>query len=247
MKALAPAPTLVEQVHEAILAEIAAGTLAPGARVIQEQIAADLGVSRQPVQQALLLLRNQGLLHEAPGRGLIVAPLDTARSRHMYEIRAVIEGLAARNAAERHAADAAAEGPALIEAGRKAVRSGHIGALIAADMRFHALIYRLSDNPLIPDAMAPHWTWTQRVMGEVMVHDERPRDIWDQHAAILDAVTAGDAARAEKLARQHVTQAADFMLARLAPASAALDAAPAGGRRAARPAPAAPRRTPARR
>jgi len=215
MKALAPAPTLVEQVREAIVAEIASGALAPGARVIQELIAAGLGVSRQPVQQALLLLRKQGLLHDAPGRGLIVAPLDVEQSRHMYEIRAVMEGLAARNAAQRHAADAAAEGPALVEAGRKAVRSGHIPALIAADMAFHALLYRLSANPLIPEAMAPQWAWTKRVMGEVMLHDERPRDIWHQHAAILDAVVAGDAARAERLARQHVTQAGDYMLERL--------------------------------
>ena len=240
MKALAPAPTRVEQVREAILAEIASGALAPGARVIQELIAADLGVSRQPVQQALLLLRKQGLLHEAPGRGLIVAPLDVEQSRHMYEIRAVIEGLAARNAAQRHAAAAAAEGPALIDTGRKAVRSGQIPALIGADMAFHALLYRLSANPLIADAMTPHWAWTQRVMGEVMVHDERPRDIWDQHAAILEAVVAGDALRAEKLARQHVMQAGDFMLARVGPKASTADAGAASAGRARRKTPDAP-------
>jgi DNA-binding GntR family transcriptional regulator len=231
MKALAPAPTLVDQVHRAILAEIAAGKLAPGARVIQEQIAAELGVSRQPVQQALLLLRNQGLLHEAPGRGLIVAPLDVERSRHMYEIRAVMEGLAARRAAELHAAEAARSGPALVEAGRKAVRAGVLGAMIAADMNFHAFVYRLSANPLIADAMAPHWTWTQRVMGEALVHDEQPRDIWDQHEAILDAIIAGDAPRAEDHARQHIVQAAQFMLSRLGGATAAPHGAEPGNRR----------------
>lgn len=74
MKILSVQPNLVEQVHEAILLEISSGKLAPGTRIIQEQIAAELGVSRQPIQQALLLLRNQGLLRDAPGRGLIVAP-----------------------------------------------------------------------------------------------------------------------------------------------------------------------------
>ena len=215
MKPLPAAPTLVEQVHDAILAEITSGTLAPGARVIQEQIAAELGVSRQPVQQALLLLRNQGLLHEAPGRGLIVAPLDVAQSRHRYEIRAVMEGLAARNAAERHAADAAREGPALIARGRDAVRRGHVAKMIAADMAFHDFVYRLSDNPLIGEAMSPQWAWTQRVIGEVLAHDEQPRDIWDQHEAILQAIAAGDAKQAETLARRHIVQAADYMLARL--------------------------------
>ena len=70
MKSLAVQPNLVELVQDAIVAEIASGQLAPGARIIQEQIAKDLGVSRQPVQQALLLLRNLGVLSEAPGRGL---------------------------------------------------------------------------------------------------------------------------------------------------------------------------------
>ena len=65
MKALAVAPNLVEQVRDAILEEIASGTLAPGERIIQEQIAQALGVSRQPVQQALALLRGQGVLQAA--------------------------------------------------------------------------------------------------------------------------------------------------------------------------------------
>ncbi|PON09944.1 GntR family transcriptional regulator, partial [Candidatus Entotheonella serta] len=84
MKILEPRPKLVERVHEAILTEISEGKLPPGARIIQEQIAQELGVSRQPVQQALLLLRNQGILLDAPGRGLLVAPLDPEHVRHMY-------------------------------------------------------------------------------------------------------------------------------------------------------------------
>jgi DNA-binding GntR family transcriptional regulator len=52
-------------------------------------------------------------------------------------------------------------------------------------------------------------------MGEVLVKDETPRDIWDQHAAMLEAIAHGEAAKAEKLARGHITQAADFMLARM--------------------------------
>ena len=65
MKVLTAQRKLVEQVHEAIVAEISAGKLKPGERIIQEQIAQVLGVSRQPVQQAVLLLRNQGVLRDA--------------------------------------------------------------------------------------------------------------------------------------------------------------------------------------
>ncbi len=215
MKALALAPNLVEQVRDAILGEIASGQLRAGARIIQEQIAKTLGVSRQPVQQALALLRNQGVLRDAPGRGLVVTPLEADEVKHMYDMRAVIEGLACRLAAAHNAERAGKLGPALIEAGRKAVASGSVAKMVAADLKFHEFIYSLSGNPLVAAAMATHWTHTQRVMGEVLTQDETPRDIWNQHAAILDAIARGHAAKAETLARGHITQAADFMVTRL--------------------------------
>lgn len=215
MKALVSQPSLVQQVQDAILAEIASGKLPPGSRIIQEQLAQELGVSRQPVQQALAVLRKLHVLRDAPGRGLLVAPLDLNHVRNMYDMRAVIEGLAFREAASRNAARAAAEGPALITAGRKAVAQGSVAAMIKADVAFHDFVYTLSENPLIAPAMEAHWSNTQRVMGEVLMRDERPRNIWDQHEALLDLVIAGDAARAEKSARQHIEQAADFMIKRL--------------------------------
>ena len=215
MKILESQPKLVEQVHGAILLEISSGRLLPGTRIIQEQIAQDLGVSRQPVQQALLLLRNQGVLRDAAGRGLIVAPLDADYVQNMYDIRAVIEGLACRKAAEINAQQAGARGPALILEGRRAVHSGQVGEMIAADMAFHEFIYGLSENPLIAPAMETHWTYTQRVMGEVLMQGEKPRDIWNQHEAMLEAIAAGAAQKAENIARQHILQAADFMVARL--------------------------------
>lgn len=222
MKPLAAQPNLVDQVRDAILGEISSGRLPPGERIIQEQIAQALGVSRQPVQQALALLRNQGVLHDAPGRGLIVARLDPLHVQHMYDMRAVIEGLACRRAAETNADKALKLGPALIEAGRKAIAGGSVTRMIAADMRFHEFIYALSGNPLVAPALSTHLTYTQRVMGEVLTRDEQPRDIWNQHAEILAAIARGDGEGAEALVRAHITQAAGFMVARLrAPAEGA--------------------------
>ena len=215
MKVLATQPNLAEQVKKAIVSDIASGKLKPGERIIQEQIAQVLGVSRQPVQQALLLLKNQGVLRDAAGRGLIVTSLDPQQVRHMYEIRAVIEGLAFRKAAENNSDRAKKLGPALIQNGRKSVKSRSVAQMIAADIKFHDFIYSLSANPLIAPAMQVQWTNTQRVMGEVLMRDETPRDIWDQHEALLAAVMAGDAVLAETMARQHITQAADFMIQRL--------------------------------
>jgi len=215
MKAISLQPNLVDQVKDALLEEITSGKLSPGERIIQEQIAQALGVSRQPVQQALLLLRNQGVLKDAGGRGLIVAPLDADHVAHIYEMRAVIEGLACRLAATHRAEQARKQGEAIIEAGRKAVASGSVAKMIAADIRFHEFLYSLSGNPLIGPAMDTHLTYTQRVMGEVLVQDQEPRDIWDQHAKILAAIVSGKAELAEKLAKEHLMQASHFMVSRL--------------------------------
>ena len=215
MKTLQLGPSLVDQVHKAILAEIAGGRLPPGGRIIQEQLAQELGVSRQPVQQALALLRKEGVLSDAPGRGLQVAPLDLDHVRHMYEVRAVIEGLAFRSAAKTNAAEVARRAPALIRAGRKAVAAQSFADMIAADMTLHHFIYAQSGNPLVAPSMETHWTQTQRVMGEVLMRDDKPRDIWDQHEKMLDAVAAGDGPQAEALARRHILDAADFMIERL--------------------------------
>ncbi len=215
MKILETQPKLVEQVHKAILAEIAEGKLRPGERIIQEQIAQELGVSRQPVQQALVLLKNQGVLCDAPGRGLQVTSMDPTFVHQMYDMRAVIEGLAFRKAAEHFTPQAKARGEQLLEAGRDAVRRDSVSDMIAADMAFHNFIYELADNPLIGPAMETQWVNTQRVMGTVLLSADKPRDIWDEHEAMFKLVASGDGARAEQAARKHIQKAADFMIERL--------------------------------
>ena len=167
------------------------------------------------MQQALLLLRNQGLLRDAPGRGLIVAPLDPDHIRQMYEVRAVLEGLAFRKAATNNAETARSQGPLLIKQGRQAVKSGQVPQLINADMAFHHFVYGLSDNLLVAPTMDAHWTYTQRVMGEVLMRDEKPRDIWDQHEDLLQSVVDGDPVAAEQKARQHIMETANFIIERL--------------------------------
>ena len=165
MRTLPAQPTLVDQVYEAILSEISAGKFGPDRRLIQEELAESLGVSRQPVQQALLLLRSHGLLRDAPGRGLMVAPLDPEYVRNLYEIRGMLDGLASSKAAERGRDVARKEGPGFIERGRAAIASSSIARMIATDMDFHFFLYGLSGNPLVAEVSALHWSYLRRVMG----------------------------------------------------------------------------------
>lgn len=234
MQRLALHPDLAQQAYDAILDAICGGQLAPGSRIIQEDLAARLAVSRQPVIQALLLLRKQGFLRENGRRGLIVAPLEAADVRRVYAVRGVLDGLAARCAAETNAARAAAEGPALIAAGRRAAAGTDVAAMIAADMAFHRFLYDLAGNPLIEESAGLHWQHIRRAMGGVLRRGDRPAQVWDEHAAILAAVAEGDGAAAEALSRLHADHAAADLAAHLEAAAeqpAVTDKKTTGGKR----------------
>ena len=206
---------LVQRVYDAIFAEITEGRLQPGARLIQEDLAEAYGVSRQPVQQALLLLRQHGIIHDAPRRGFLVPPLDVEHVRNLYQVRSARDGLASRMAAERNPGRAG-EGEPILAAGRSAAQSGSIKGLIDADVAFHAFVSEISGNPIIVDMMRPNYTHMQRIMAEVLREDSAmPALIWSQHADILDAIAAGRDGEAERLAVQHTEMAGQRFAERL--------------------------------
>jgi DNA-binding GntR family transcriptional regulator len=93
---LVNAPDLVDQVYSALLDAISEGSLAPGERITQEDIAEKLAVSRQPVLQALRLLKKDGFVLDAPGRGVLVAPLNVGWMVSVYQVRGALDALAAR-------------------------------------------------------------------------------------------------------------------------------------------------------
>jgi DNA-binding GntR family transcriptional regulator len=217
MALIQTAPSLVEQVYQAVLDEICDGRLPPMSHLVQEQLAERFGVSRQPIQQAMALLRADGLVAELGRRGLYVAALDLSLMRHHYEIRAALDRLATGLAAERvqHdpilAGDLAGRAEAILSRGRKAVAKGDTLEQIRADEAFHRLIYEASGNPLLSRTAEPHWRFLRRAMSDVLRHAEPPDSIWRQHTAILDAIAAGDRRRAEALAAEHIELAADML------------------------------------
>lgn len=202
---LETAPDLVDQVYRALLDAISEGSLAPGQRLTQEEVAEQLSVSRQPVLQALRLLKKDGFVLDAPGRGVQVAPLDVAWMLHVYQVRGALDALAARLAArERTAIDTR-----LIEQGRKAARGRNVKAMIDADIAFHDAIYAASGNALIAQTAHQHWRHLRRVMGAVLQQSQQRESVWDEHQAIADAIAAGDEARAVALIEQHSEHAGD--------------------------------------
>ena len=208
---LQSAPDLVERVHRALLDAISDASLAPGTRLRQEEIAEQLAVSRQPVLQALRLLKKDGFVLDAPGRGLMVAPLDVAWMRNIYQVRGALDTLAARLAVAR----GSRIDPRLIENGRKCARGRSIKAMIDADMAFHNAIYAASNNPLIELSAQVHWDHLRRVMGEVLQSSRQRSAVWDEHEAIALAISKGDADRAAQLTETHSRTASDHLAHRL--------------------------------
>ena len=205
------APDLVDQVYRSLLDAISDGSLAPGERITQEDIAEKLAVSRQPVLQALRLLKKDGFLLDAPGRGVLVAPLDADWLVNVYQVRGSLDALAARLAAQQRFRLE----PKLIEAGRKAARGKNVNAMIEADMAFHNAIYGASGNPLIEQSAQQHWRHLRRAMGAVLQHSRQREALWDEHEAIAKAIAAGDADRAALLIEQHAQRASKNLAARL--------------------------------
>src|SRR5262249_8980091 len=184
---IASTPDLTEQVYQRLLHAICDGELAAGARLTQEELAAALGVSRQPVLQALRLLKKDGFVIEAGRRGLQVAPLEAQAITQVYEVRAVLDGLAASRAALAQAQ----LDPTVLAAGRTAAAGQHIGPMIDADMQFHHMIYAASGNPLIAETANHHWPHIRRAMGAVLQTVGLRRPVWDKHEAIVQAINGG--------------------------------------------------------
>lgn len=223
MKQIATQPGRAELAYQALLDEICDGSLQPGTQLVQEDLAAQLGVSRQPIQQALARLKGDGLLEEATGRGLCVSKLDPSTMRSHYEIRKSLDCLAAKLAATRvangslSASDVTKAGEAIIHRGCKAVEDGVVKTMIQHDISFHSYLYEVSGNALIAPTAEIHWRFLRRVMGDVLRKAERPPSIWEQHEDILKAVVSGDAGLAERLAGDHIELACDRLTQALAP------------------------------
>jgi len=198
----------VDEVYKSLLDAISAGILAPGERITQEDLAEKLNVSRSPVLQALRLLKKDGLLEEAPGRGLVVAQLDPTRIGHLYQVRGALDGLAARLASTRKNKIP----QSLIDIGREAAAGNDVNALIDADIAFHKAIYEASGNPFIIETAMLHWIHLRRVMGAVHQRQLGRGGIWDEHAAIVQAIHDGNAELAATLSEKHTDLARESLI-----------------------------------
>jgi len=207
METLTPAKSLVQMTYEAILDEICTGSLTPGTRLSQDHLAAQLNVSRQPVNSAITMLKSQNFVEDTGRRGVVVAAVDRKLFDAIYQFRSAVDPLAVELAITRMAEKDIACGRAIIARGKICVEATQSQAVLQADIDFHSLIYQLSGNAIIIDTMHLNWRHLQRSMSKVLQHPGMSSQVWIEHEQIFDAMVAGKTAQATALMRRHVRDA----------------------------------------
>ncbi|PUB18968.1 GntR family transcriptional regulator [Yoonia sediminilitoris] len=219
MDTIKPKRTLVEETYDRLVDAICNGELSPGVRLNQDEIAAKLNVSRQPVNSAISILKISGLVEDTGRRSVVVKLFDPGLFRAIYEYRRVIEPFAVRLAGPVLSDRQRAQADKIIAAGQKAIQRGDLRLLVCADMQFHEMIYGWCGNQVIETSMKTNWHHIRRSMAEVLREPDAVQSVWDQHSEIIDALFQKENEKAAQIMEQHidhayasVTQAMDMHL-----------------------------------
>lgn len=200
----------VDRVADHLRSEIIAGRLAPGEWIRQESFAKSLGVSRFPVREAIEKLANEGLVEIVPHRGAIVR-LPTGRQiLEVYEVRATLDGMAARLAARRATPESIAHMREVAERTRTAALRGE--DLVSLNLEFHGALRQASDNELLGRILHQIEDTIRRFGASTYGASSPGLDAVEEHDAIVDAVAAGDEALAEARAIAHMHNARERRL-----------------------------------
>lgn len=192
-------------VTDAIRDRIIDGSYAPGSRLYEETVAGELGVSRNPIREAFQVLAAEGFVALEPRRGASVASIDARRASEIFEVRGALEGLMARLAATKRTDASVAELRAIVAEGQEAGDAGELARLPHLNSRFHEHLAAMAENDLLRTMLAQvagiiRWIYAERL-------ERRVLGSWHEHTLICDAVAAGDAERAGRLATEHVESA----------------------------------------
>jgi DNA-binding GntR family transcriptional regulator len=199
-----------EAVGAEIRARIIGGDYRPGQRLAEEDLAAEHGVSRTSVREALRVLASQGFVTVKPYFGTFVAEMTAKEATDLLEVQGALEPLAAGLAARRRTDQHVADLTAIVERGQRAARDGRSEEASALHGRFHTVLAAASGNDSLTELIVAlrykiDWVYSSNV--------HRPQgDSWDEHANIVEAIELGDSDAAMSAARSHIERGANAQL-----------------------------------
>lgn len=184
---------------------VVTGELPPGSRIVEDRLAERLGVSRNPVREALQALAAEGFVEILPRRGAMVAQITPEQAEDLFDVRTALEPLAARLAARRADGDGIERLREVLARARAATDAGELDLLTACNTEFHSLVVDLSGNDylgLLVAPMARRVQWVFRTTAPT-----RAPHSWTEHEELMRAIASGDEDYAEAVARSHVAAA----------------------------------------
>lgn len=198
--------TLAEKAYDALRAAILNMTLEPGQPLVEAKLAEALGISKTPIRQALHQLEQTGLVVGLPNRGYAVSQLSVLDAREILQLRAVLEGLAAREACERLTQDDFRQMEQLLNEANQARSNGEIELCAELGHKFHRIIHARAENrrlslliDLLDDQFHRIRLLSSRVPGRL------PHSL-EEHALLLNALQDREPERAEQLMRHHLLE-----------------------------------------
>lgn len=198
-----PVP-LRQSVYEILVEHIVTGSLTPGQHLVESELARQLGVSRQPVREALHRLEATGWIDLRPSQGAFVHVPTDDEVDQLLDARELLDGATARLAARRATPDALVRLRAVWADGVEAVDSGDIERAVSANNSFHAAVAEVAGNAVLTelsDIVSRRVRWYYRQVAPTRGHES-----WSEHAALVEAIEAGDEDKAAAIARAHTEQ-----------------------------------------
>jgi DNA-binding GntR family transcriptional regulator len=194
--------TTAEAVYRALRHGIVHGDLAPGQRLRSDALATEMRVSRTPVREALRKLEAEGLVAHS-GPRLVVRALSEQDLTELFYVREALEGMAARLAAENATPSEIEQVRELLDDMEIVHQRGDLGALRRLSGMFHQLVCRASHNNRLLESLQSLLDHVRQMQTSTLYQEGRPADALKEYRALLQAIEARDADRAETLAREH--------------------------------------------
>jgi DNA-binding GntR family transcriptional regulator len=196
--------TVTHQATEALRERILRGMYSDDTPLRQDALAAELGVSRIPVREALRQLEAEGLVVFNPHRGAVVSSLSVDEIEELFELRAQIESDLVRRAVARTRADQISRAREILKAYEAAFRAGEVSEWGKLNWEFHSTLYAPADRPFTMAIIQRLHQQSDRYMRMQLVLTHGESRAIDEHRAILAAVAAHDVKLAASLMRQHI-------------------------------------------
>lgn len=206
--------SMADAAHEQIRRRILDNVWPPGHRMLEQEVALALGMSRTPVREAMVRLQGEGLVEVVPRHGMRVLPVSPTDMREIYEVLTALECMAAEQLARRQPDDA--ELSPLVEATNamdQALAADDLDGWATADERFHAQLVALAGNRLLQATVMNHWDRAHRARMFSLRLRPKPVNSTREHRALVERIRSGDAEGAARENRAHRERASRELLA----------------------------------